>query len=503
MKSQHFMCVPARGEISERRRTLLSSGKFGRWNAAYTLFVLCAATAVLSPAQDFKTMASFNGTNGSNTLAPLVQGTDGNLYGTTPAGGAYGYGTIFRVSPKGKLTALYSFCAQVGCPDGREPHAAMIQSTDGNFYGTTAFGGIQGNYGTVFKISPPGKLKTVYLFCAHTQCTDGAFPYGGLVQASDGDFYGTTNEGGDLTCNAPYGCGTVFKISRRGTLTKLHNFHFTDGALPWSELIQARDGNFYGTTSGGGTYGEGTVFRITPKGRLTMLYSFCAQTNCADDVLPYGALVQVADGSFYGTTEGDNDNNNFGSVFKITSSGEFTSLHRFVISDGSDPNDGLVQAMNGKLYGTTTSGGYRNLGTIFEITPSGALTTLYNFCVPSNCDDGGYPSILVQATDGRFYGTTEVGGAYNDGTVFSLGVELPPFVETQPTSGKARTAVAILGTNLTGATSLTFNGTSATFKVVSKSEIRTTVPVGATTGRVEVTTPKRRLKSNVVFRVTK
>jgi uncharacterized repeat protein (TIGR03803 family) len=156
------------------------------------------------------------------------------------------------------------------------------------------------------------------------------------------------------------------------------------------------------------------------------------------------------------------------------------------------------------LYGTTSSDGTHGGGTVFKITPSGTLTTLYSFCSQSGCTDGGDPTAaLVQDTNGNLYGTTYEGGAHGYGTVFRLSVGLGPFVKTQPTSGKVGAAIKILGTDLTGATSVTFNGTAAVFKVVSKSLITTTVPSGATTGTVEVTTPKGTLKSNVVFRVTK
>jgi uncharacterized repeat protein (TIGR03803 family) len=234
----------------------------------------------------------------------------------------------------------------------------------------------------------------------------------------------------------------VFKITLTGTLTTLHSFDSTDGDAPRA-LVQGTDGNFYGTTTQGGANGYGTVFKITPSGKLTTLDSFA----------PYGF-----------------------------------------------PEATLVLATDGNFYGTTSSGGTEGDGTIFKITPSGKLTTLHTF---DGTDGAEIAAALVQDTNGTFYGTAPFGGANNDGTVFSLSVGLGPFVETQPTSGKVGAAVKILGTDLTGATSVTFNGTVAVFKVVSASLITTNVPTGATTGTVEVTTPKGTLKSNVVFRVTK
>ena len=250
-------------------------------------------------------------------------------------------------------------------------------------------------------------------------------------------------------------CATTPIALSAQTVTTLASFNGTDGAGPSAALIQATDGNLYGTAYVGGANYYGTVFKITPSGTLTTLYSFCSQSGCTDGAYPSGALVQSTNGDFYGTTQ------------------------------------------NGGASDYCGAG----CGTIFKITPSGTLTTLYSFCSQSGCTDGENPQAgLVQATDGSFYGTTGGGGAYNFGTVFSLSVGLGPFVETLPTFGKVGAAVKILGTNLTGATSVSFNGTAAVFEVVSSSEITTTVPTGATTGTVQVVTPNGTLSSNVPFR---
>jgi uncharacterized repeat protein (TIGR03803 family) len=339
--------------------------------------------------------------------------------------------------------------------------------------------------------------------------TDGD-PYAGLVQGTDGNLYGTTQIGGaDTKRCGILGCGTVFKITPSGTLTTLHSFDGADGESPDAGLVQATNGNFYGTTEyGGANHYYGTVFKITPSGTLTTLYSFCSQTDCMDGGYPWAGLVRATNGNFYGMTVGGGASNG-GTVFKITPSGRLTTLHSFDGADGESPYGGLVQATDGNYYGTTSAGTYIGAGTVFKIIPSGTLTTLYRFCSQTSCIDGGYPdAALVQDTNGKFYGTTTGGGASGAcadgcGTVFSLSVALGPFVETNPTSGKVGAAVKILGTNLTGATSVTFNGTAAVFKVVSASLITTTVRQGATTGKVKVKTPKVTLKSNVVFRVTK
>jgi uncharacterized repeat protein (TIGR03803 family) len=311
--------------------------------------------------------------------------------------------------------------------------------------------------------------------------------------------------------------GTVFKITPSGTLTTLFRFNGTDGAGP-TGLVQAPNGDFYGTTLSGGTnssFSGGTVFKITPSGTLTSLYSFCSQGYpCPDGYNPYGALVQAANGDFYGTTyyggaNGTPNGSAGGTVFKITPNGTLTTLHSFCsesgCTDGNHPFAGLVQGSNGYLYGTTVEGGANGYGTIFKITSGGTLTTVYSFCSQSGCTDGDGPAAaLIQATNGDFYGTTESGGCCGtngDGTVFSLSVGLGPFVETKPAHGKVGAGVEILGTDLTGATGVSFNGTAAVFKVVSSSEIATVIPAGASSGKVQVVTPNGTLSSNVPFLV--
>jgi uncharacterized repeat protein (TIGR03803 family) len=375
-------------------------------------------------------------------------------------GGANKDGTIFKITPSGTLTTLDSFDGS----DGAGPaYASLIQAVNGDLYGTTEDGGVSGGDGTVFKISPSGTLTTLHSFDG----TDGHIP-GVLVQATDGNIYGTTGDGGNSnTSCSVLGCGTIFKITPSGTLTTLHRFcsqsGCPDGNGPGG-LVQAADGNFYGTTAGGGNYGKscptlasfgcGTFFKMTPTGKLTTLYSFCSQTDCTDGFSPEG-LTLATDGNFYGT-------NFFG---------------------------GANCAPDG-------------CGTIFVITPGGALTTLHAFCSQAACVDGSNPGAgLVQDTNGDFYGTTEGGGTGGQGTVFSLSVGLGPFVETRPTYGKVGQFVEILGTDLTGATSVTFNGAAADFKVVAGSVITTSVPAGATTGKVQVVIPSGTLTSNVVFRV--
>jgi uncharacterized repeat protein (TIGR03803 family) len=404
--------------------------------SACILFVFCAATAITSPAQVLTTLHNFDGADGIFPQGTLVQATDGNFYGTTFNGGAsgncnLGCGTVFKISRDGALTTLHSFDGN----GGANPVAGLVQASDGNFYGTTEYGGANDdprcNYGdlfgcgTVFKVTPGGNVTTLYNFCSQPYCSDGYGPLGVLVQARDGNFYGMTSAGGigAERTHCGQGCGTVFKITPDGTLTTLHSFDFNDGYAPFAGLVQASDGNLYGTTLGGGANAAGTVLKITPAGTLTTLHSF----RGADGLEPWESLVQASDGNLYGTTVLGGSSGNCvdgcGTVFKITPDGVLTTLHSFDNNDGTYAIGGLVQASDGNFYGTTFYGGaihtcVGGCGTAFKITPGGMLTTLHTFI---NTTDGANPyGGLVQATDGNLYGTTQYGGARGDGTVFRL-----------------------------------------------------------------------------------
>ena len=452
------------------------------------------------PAQTFTTLHSFCSqsgcSDGDQPSAGLVQGFKGNLYGTANYGGENDYGVVFEISPSGTLTTLVSFDGT----NGYLPEAPLVQAVNGDLYGLTSAGAADGD-GTVFKITGAGKLTTLFSFCADSNCPNPYVSYGGLVQATNGIFYGATGFGGANNS------GAVFKITAGGKLTMLYSFcsesGCTDGSFPYEALVQGTDGNFYGTTTLGGAHGDGTVFQITPSGMLTTLHSF----DGTDGTHPTAGLVQGTNGDFYGTTCGSGPAcNGFtsgnGTVFKITSSGKLTTLLSFDGTDGANPFGPLIEGSDGNFYGTTTLGGANGGGTVFKITPGGKLKTLYSFCSESGCADGDYPyGALLQGTNGIFYGTTEGDGANGAGTIFSLSVGLGPFVETIPTSAAVGKSVTILGTDLSGATSVTFNGTAAKFSVVSSSEITTTVPAGATTGPVKVVTPSGRLSSNMNFRV--
>jgi len=409
------------------------------------LVVLWVAIVMASSvhAQTLVTTVDFDNANGYTPMSSLVQYTNGNFYGTTARGGANSNrGTVFTVAPNGTLTTLYNFCSQPNCSDGSLPATGLVFAGDGNFYGTTWRGGSSqaclGGCGTVFKITPSGTFTSLYSFCSQQNCADGQQPLGGLVQGSDGNLYGTTWEGGVVNSGCSNGCGTVFKISLTGTLTTLHSFQGADGALPTGVLMQATDGNFYGTTSQGGalqncTGGCGTVFQITPGGALSTKYSFCSQQGCSDGTIPHAGLLQASDGNLYGTTQFGGISNSScsagcGTVFKITLSGTLSTIYSFCAqsgcTDGSAPAAGLIQLSDGNLYSTTSEGGVLDCsgtycGTLFKLTPSGALTTLHAFI--GSPSEGSDPLAgLVLGVDGNLYGTTMLGGASNAGTVFRL-----------------------------------------------------------------------------------
>jgi uncharacterized repeat protein (TIGR03803 family) len=460
--------------------------------SAQTLTVLTSLSSVAPPG------------GGGNLVWTLVQGLDGNFYGTTQGGGETcannpfaTCGVVFKVTPAGKLTVPYDFC-QNDCTDGGAPFSGLFLSPSGKFYGTTTSGGVNHN-GALYEITPSGVLTTLHSF---TGTNAEGIPYGPVVEA-DGAFYGITGLGGA----AAY--GTIYKVTPNGTLTTLHTFSGTDGdevGLEAEGLLEAPNGDFYGATAYGtlNSNGCGTIFKMTSKGAFKTLYGFASSSTqgCG----PFDGLVQAPDGDFYGTTVGGGPAND-GTIFKMTPSGTLTSLYSFCsqsnCADGSMPNAGMILGTDGNFYGTTIYGGATNQGTIFQITPAGAYKVLYSFCSQSGCTDGASSySRLIQATDGKFYGTTSVGGGGNNGgTVFALSMGLAPFVQTLPTSGKVGAQIKILGTDLTGATSVTFHGTAATFKVNGPKVIVATVPVGATTGKVRVKTPKGTFVSNVAFTV--
>ena len=468
------------------------------------MVLLWGTSAVRSSAQTvFTSLHSFAGTAASDGASPgygaLVQGSDGNLYGTTTQGGLncsffglLGCGEVFQITSSGTIKGIYQFCMMTGCADGNDPYGGLALDTDGSLHGMTDLGGTDG-IGAVFLITSDGTFSTQYSF----DNSLGSEPLDTLVRASDGSFfYGFTQTGG------PTGYGAIFKIN--ATVASLvQTFNGTNGTGDATGgLVQGTDGNFYGV-SPNGNGSQGTVFMLDSTGAINVLHTF---TGNPDGIGPTGTLVEDAHGNFYGTTRSGGLNDQ-GTVFIIrpgTKPPMYKIIYNFCMlsgcADGFDPVAGLIQGTDGKFYGTTLGGGTGSSpGTVFQITSAGVLTTLHSF---NGLSDGTEPFAgLVQHTNGTFYGTTNAGGTNALGTVFSVSVGLRPFVRTLPSSGTVGTQVIILGTNLGKTPAVKFNRTPAVIQSNSNTEIITSVPVGATSGFVTVTTGTRSLKSNVTFQV--
>jgi len=475
------------------------------------LLLAFSAFAVCSGAQTFNALVAFDGKNGEEPgQVNLVQGTDGYMYGTTEIGGydmgcmRPGCGTIFRVSLSGELVSL-----PLNGKQGSQPEAGLVLASDGNFYGTTYRGGANDD-GEIFRISPDGKGDVIYSFCAQPDCGDGVNPFAPLIQAADGAFYGTTFGGGTSLG------GTVFKITAQGVLTVLYNFcsqpSCVDGSEPYVGLIQAPNGNFYGTTDEGGTSsncprGCGTIFRISPLGIFQTLHSF----DRKDGAIPFGSLIPDNMGNLYGTTYLGGDltclqPSGCGTIFKLDVNDKLTTIYKFDRTHAGAVGS-LTLATDGNLYGATAgvvNGKTINYGTLFSLTPQGVLTTLHTFQPADGMDPNGG---MIQATDGKFYGLTLYGGDFacspesGCGTLFSLDIGLGPFVSFVRGYGRVEKSVGILGQGLIGASGVSFNNLATDFEVKSDTFLVATVPPGATTGYVKVTTPTGTLTSSKKFLV--
>ena len=374
----------------------------------------------------FEVLHTFAG--GNDGIAPstkMIQARDGNLYGTTAAGGAFNAGVAFRMAPDGSgYTILHTFA---GGTDGASP-SALIEGGDGNFYGTSVMGGGATSCGspgcgTVFQMTPAGTVTVLHAF---TGGVNGGFPSAALLRGTDGNLYGTTRFGGDVNCE--FYCGTIFKITPDGVFTLLYTFHGVDGAGPATPLVQGADGNLYGTTGpycpdNGDPFCEngGTAFKLTPQGALTVLFHFIRHLR--DELSPrIGGLTVAADGSLYGIVGPPGT-----FVYRVTANGSVTIVHTFTGgTDGGDIHGELIQAVDGNFYGTNYAGGFgcnfSGCGTVFVMSPSGTVAALYFF---TGAGDGASPiASLVQARDRSFYGTTTQGGGANGGVAFRLAFTL-------------------------------------------------------------------------------
>jgi uncharacterized repeat protein (TIGR03803 family) len=450
----------------------------------------------------------------------LTLSTDGYFYGTTRNYGLPGgssFGAVFKITPGANPTYLHTFTGGI---DGRYPTAPPIQGTDGNWYGTTQ--GDFSNPGSVYRLTPSGQFKSLYQF------VHGEQPQDPLVQATDGNFYGTTHYGG------PNNTGTVFRITLAGKLTVIYNFDTTHGAAPYSPLIQGADGNFYGTTTAGGSASGGVVFKLSPTRKITMLYNFI-QGNTPS--VPIAGLVQATDGYLYGATDNGNSHGGTtsdGTIFRMKAIPSTPSyLHDFDLTMGRGPQDTLLQHTNGILYGDTLQGGDPSSGCgvfygldeglkpfvsllftsgkvgdtigILGQKFTGTTAVFFNGVSAAFTLDTTYPDTYLTATvpSGATKGKVTVvtpAGTLTSSKVFRV---VPIILSFSPTSGKVGDSVVITGSGLTQASKVTFGGVKATtFTVNSDSKVTATVPIGAKTGKIAITTPGGTATSPGTFTVT-
>jgi len=450
---------PEAGLIQGVDGALYGTTYYGGTNGGGTVFRIGANGTAYAP------LYSFAGTNGDGAYpqAGLIQGAGGALYGTTDRGGTNNGGTVYRIGTNGTgYAVLYRFTGAGG--EGAIPVAGLIQGADRALYGTTDQGGTYGR-GSVFRIGTNGSGYAV-LYSFGSAAGDGAGSFSGLIQGADRALYGTTPYGGS-------GYGTMFRIGTNGSAYAVLNSFSGDGYGP-NGLIQGADRALYSTTYYGGTNGDGSVFRIGTNGSgYAVLYSFTGKG--ADGLVPWAGLIQGADGALYGTAH-YGGTNNVGTVFRIGTNGSgYAILYSFTgtAGDGATPQAGLIQGADGALYGTTGLGGTNNGGTVFRIGTNGSgYAVLYSF--GSAAGDGGGPRGLIQGVDGALYGTTIGGGTNNDGTVFRIdtnGTGYAPLYSFSGTGGDGANPLAgliqgadgaLYGTTYAGGTNGDFPGGDGT-----------------------------------------
>jgi uncharacterized repeat protein (TIGR03803 family) len=438
-----------------------------------SLLLLVLGTPKIS-AQGYADLFNFDGlANGCCPQYPsvLAQGRDGNLYGTTATGGTHRVGVVFKIGPSGGHTILHNF----DTAHGSTPVGGLTLGPDGNLWGTTEEGGANG-YGNIFRITPAGAFTVVYSFTGNA---DGGYPVSPLVIGSDGALHGTSYP------------GYYYKISTAGVFTPLGKIPTTS----YGPLLQVKNGSWYGVTEYGGTHSAGTIYKITGAS-YTILHSFDGTTGS----YPVGGLVQAYDGNFYGTTTAGGTWN-AGVIYRMTPAGVFTVVVNFdsrkPALDGYQAFAGLINGSDGNLYGATIWGGQYGNGVIFQLTTDGTYTKLHDFYAPVG--DGAY-STPMQHTNGEIYGMTSRGGT-GHGVIYRFGDAIEPFVQLVNHTGVVGTTVEILGSGFAEATGVTFNGTPASFHVVSNTYMTAIVPSGET-GFVTVETASGHLASNGLFIVT-
>jgi uncharacterized repeat protein (TIGR03803 family) len=455
---------------------------------------------------------SFDDLHGKFPTGGLVLGTDGNLYGTASKGGTLGFGTIFKLTPSGTLTVLYNF---TGGNDGANPQAAPVLAADGNFYGTTFYGGTFDG-GVAYKITGSGNYTTLHSF---SYVIDGDNLTAPLVQGNDGNFYGTASAGGNGG-----GGGDVFRLSPSGAVKVLYTFDGTHGVTPFAGLVQASDNNFYGVAVAGGTFSNGVLYKVTPNGSFTVLHNMDGSQG--DGSAPIGGLLQGTDGNLYGSCS-IGGNTPDGTLFKATTKGAFSVPYVLDHVSGSLPYSTLTQHTNGPFYGETHRGGSFDLGTVYNLDMG--LAPFIAFVVNS-----GKVGKQVQILGGGFTGTTSV--TFNGSpAIFKVVADTyltanvpagattgnvqvvtptstltsnkvfrvtPSILNFTPGSGQVGTSVTINGTSFAGTAKIAFGGVSAaSFTVNNDSMVTVSVPTGAKSGKITLTTPGGTATSATSFTV--
>lgn len=493
----------------------------------------------------------------ANTPSIPAQGRDGNFYGTLVTGGVNGNGTVYKTTPSGTFTVLHSFSGS----DGFEPYSGLTLGTDGNLYGSTYQGGVN-NQGTIFKITPTGTLTTLHSFSfadgglpigapvegkksgtfygatlsgtAYSITSTGTFKmlpnrtpgqsYAPLVLASDGNFYGTTITGG-------LGFGTVFRMSSAGVIKVVYNFDNTHGAEPYGPVVQGSDGFLYGTTRYGGTSDplNGVVFKLSTGGAITVLHEF-DRFSPTDGCEPVAGLVSGLDGNFYGATySGAAGKGQYGTLFQITKTGTYILLYALDQTHGANPQSTPMQRTDGIIYGATSLGGSGSNGVFYSLNDGiSPFVSLVGFPVGTAGQTIGILGNGLTGTAEVKFGSgsatfTVVSDSYltavvpTSGTTGTVVVTTPggtlkskqtfkvvPVIKSfSPTSGPVGTQVTITGSGFTGASKVSFGGKNATvFTVNSGTQITATVPTGAVSGKIKVTTVGGAATSSGTFNVT-
>ena len=491
--------------------TMIDARKAGRIPALGILLFFVAALVPCRAQVTETTLYTFSASSGNiEGIYPvgLIQGTDGNFYGTTNFGGAYNDGTVFSLTPAGAITVLHTFSGIGG--DGATPNAGLVQAPDGNFYGTTTYGGAN-NYGTVYQITPGGTYTTLYSFSYSG--AEGFFPSSKLIVGSDGNLYGSTYE--DSITDG----GSVFQITTSGVLTIIHTFVYGtgDGVGPYYGVIQGTDGNFYGTTTAGGPNYNGTVYQLTPGGTLTTLYSFSAIDNQTgtntDGAQPFAGLLQASDGNLYGTTHSGGSGRD-GTIYRLATDGSgFTVVYTFQSSDYAQSVTNLIQASDGNLYGNTVGGGPNFTGTVYKLTLAGAFSFIYFFGPQSNginSDGEDIYTPIIQGSDGNLYGAAYRGGANGTGTIFSLNLSpaAPVISSLSPNTVDAcgpDFTLTVNGSGFASGDTVDWNGTPLTTTFVNAGQLTVTVPAADTaspgTASVTVVTPGNAASNAATFTI--